>query len=78
MKVETRVLDIVSAMTKTPRGELTAESSMDSVVAWDSLAHLNIIIAVEEEFDIELDEIEAMELTSVPLLRVSIEEALTK
>ena len=42
---------------------ITAESSADSVEGWDSLAHIVLIFAIEEEFEIKfaLGELEAMQ-----------------
>ena len=41
---------------------ITAESSADSVEGWDSLAHIVLIFAIEQEFKIKfaLGELEAM------------------
>ena len=42
---------------------ITAESNADSVEGWDSLAHIVLIFAIEEEFEIKfaLGELEAMQ-----------------
>ena len=42
---------------------ITAESDADSVEGWDSLAHIVLIFAIEEEFEIKfaLGELEAMQ-----------------
>jgi acyl carrier protein len=74
LDIESKILDVISVMAKAPRPDLNSDTSMDSVSTWDSLAHLNIIIALEEEFDIELDEAEAMDLSSVPLLVIAVAE----
>ena len=41
---------------------ITAESNADTVEGWDSLAHIILIIAIEQEFEIKfaLGELEAM------------------
>jgi acyl carrier protein len=38
--------------------------SLDSLKEWDSLAHVRLIIALEEEFEIEFEPEEAMALTT--------------
>ena len=43
---------------------------------WDSLAQLNLILALEEEFGIEIPDEEAAELTSYPLIRLVVNEQL--
>ena len=41
---------------------ITAESNADTVKNWDSLAHITLIFAIEQEFEIKfaLGELEAM------------------
>ena len=41
---------------------ITAESNADTVEGWDSLAHITLIFAIEQEFEIKfaLGELEAM------------------
>ena len=42
--------------------EITPESSPETVDAWDSVQHLNLILAVEQHFELQFDpeEIESM------------------
>ena len=42
---------------------ITAESNADTVEGWDSLAHIMLIFAIEQEFEIKfaLGELEAMQ-----------------
>lgn len=35
--------------------ELTRESSPETVDSWDSVQHLNLILAIEEQYDLQLD-----------------------
>jgi acyl carrier protein len=57
-------------------GDITDATSPDNVATWDSLAHMNLIIAVEEAFDVTIPDDEAVELTSYPLLRLTVAEQL--
>ena len=41
------------------------ESSPDNIENWDSLKHMNLVIALEEEFDTEIPDEEAEKITSV-------------
>ena len=38
-----------------PAASLTAASGPDTVEAWDSVAHLNLVMAAEEQFGVSLD-----------------------
>jgi acyl carrier protein len=61
--IESRVCQLAGSLFDIPAAELTSESSSETVAAWDSLQQLNLVLAVEQEFDVRLDpeEIEKME-----------------
>ncbi len=45
--------------------ELTDETGPDDIEAWDSLGHVNIITAVEDEFEIEISPEEIGEIQTI-------------
>jgi len=45
---------------------MNAESTMDDVEGWDSLNFINLVIAVETEYNIRIDGLDAASLVSVP------------
>ena len=47
-------------------GAFNAQASMDDVDGWDSLSFLEIIMAMESEFGIRIDGLDAANLISVP------------
>ncbi|QFG53744.1 acyl carrier protein [Chryseobacterium sp.] len=62
--METRIKNVMASVFEMPVEQITAESSPDNIEIWDSLKHLNLVVALEEEFDIEFDDDEALELMS--------------
>jgi len=50
--------------------ELTDASSPETIAAWDSLNHLNLVMALESEFGISLSPEDALEMRNVGLMRV--------
>jgi len=46
------------------------------VSSWNSVAHLNLVVALEEAFGIAFEPDETMELTSVRLIELMLEEKL--
>ena len=50
------------------------ESSMDTIENWDSLRHLNLILALEEEFGVSFDEEETVIIVSYPLIKTVLKE----
>lgn len=53
---------------------LTEESGRESVEAWDSLAHLNIISAAEETYEVVFKSSEMRDLTTIGRLRAALVE----
>ena len=44
------------------------DTSPDNVVNWDSLQHMNLIVALEEEFDVEFNDEEIVDSMNYALL----------
>ncbi len=48
---------------------VTLESSMEDIPEWDSLKHIQLIITIEEEFDISIDFSDTLDMTSFPAIK---------
>ena len=57
-------------------GSITLDSSPDTVEGWDSLQHLNLILALEEEFKFSFTEDQMVEMLSVGLIVETVAESL--
>ncbi len=57
-----------------PEESINEETSKDSVEAWDSLKHLNLVLAIEEQFDVSLSEEQSLEIMSFPLIKAVLGE----
>jgi acyl carrier protein len=64
----------MSSILKVDIDEINMQTSMDNISNWDSLKQMNLIIALEREFDIELSDDEINELTSVEIILETLEE----
>ena len=49
-------------------------TSVDTVAKWDSLRHLNLVLALEEQFNIVLSGEQAVQILSYPLIKIVLEE----
>ena len=49
------------------------DTSVDTVEKWDSLTHLNLILALEQEFDVSFTEEEAVESLNYALVKMALE-----
>lgn len=52
--------------------KVNLESTMDEIPEWDSLKHIQLIIAIEEEFDITIDFSDTLDMTSIPAIKEKI------
>lgn len=60
-----RVRRLVSDVFNAPLESVSEDSSPDTVENWDSLQQLNLVLALEQEFAIQLDPEEIEALTDV-------------
>ena len=56
--------------------ELTDETSANDIEEWDSLSHIQLIVAIENEFKIKFTSLEIMKWANVGELINSLEEKL--
>jgi len=54
--------------------KMTPDSTMEDVKGWDSLNFIGLIVAVEDEFGIQLSTLDAAALTSVPAIEQYLQE----
>lgn len=76
MQFTERLRRVVSDIFEVPAGELKPDSSPDNISTWDSLRHLNLVLALEQEFGIEFSPEEIEQLLSVDLIESFVEEKL--
>jgi acyl carrier protein len=60
-----QVLRIVSDVLGEPLERLNGASSPDTVEKWDSLNHMSLVLALEEEFGVQFTDDQIMQLLSV-------------
>lgn len=50
------------------------DASVDTIAKWDSLNHLNLVLALEEQFKVSLSEDQIVEMMNYPLVKAVLEE----
>ncbi len=55
---------------------IDSEASMDTLPSWDSLRHMNLVLALEEEFKVVIPDEDAGNITSYKLIKLVLEELL--
>lgn len=63
--IRTRVTPLLRAILKTPHLDVRDDLRATDVPEWDSLAHINLIVAIEDEFGVELTTSDHLALRSV-------------
>ena len=58
--------------------DINDDTSPDTTDRWDSVSHINLLIALEAEFGVELTPEDAMEMLSVRLIKMILAEAKDK
>jgi acyl carrier protein len=74
MTADDRLKQVMGAVLSLPAEEIDDHTSPDTAEAWTSLAHLDLILAIEEEFGVTIPDEEVGDLTSYRLLKLTLEE----
>lgn len=70
------VQSIVADVFAIPLEQITLESSPDTIASWDSLQHLNLVLAIERELNIQFTPEEIEQLSSVESITVLLDRKL--
>ena len=60
--MQSKIKRVMSIVFEIPVDEINDESSIETTKAWDSLRHMNLIVALEEEFNIQFLDEEILEV----------------
>ena len=72
--IEKRIKNVMSIVFEVPLNQINNESSPDTIEAWDSLKHMNLIIALEEEFKIQFTDDDTLLMLNYLLINTIILE----
>lgn len=73
---KTKIKQVMSAVFEIPVESITDDASSDNIENWDSLRHLNLILALEEEFGVSIPDEEVGNLVNYKLIKLVINEIL--
>lgn len=68
------VVDVMVDVFGVPRDELSASTVRDDIPEWDSLGHLNLMLALEEAFNVSFSVEEMPRLVSVAAITAKLDE----
>jgi len=72
--IEERIKNVMAAVFEVPAEQINDDSSPDYIESWDSLKHINLVVALEEEFRIEFLDDEIIELLNYSIVVLILKE----
>jgi acyl carrier protein len=70
-----QVRHIASDIFGIPQDKITAESSPETIESWDSMQHLNLVLAIEEKFGMQFSPEDIEEMKNIGAVAALIERA---
>jgi acyl carrier protein len=71
---EDKLKKILASVFKVESTNINEDTSVDNIETWDSLNHLNLVLALELEFNVSLTEEQTIEIMSYPLIKLVLQE----
>ena len=68
MNIDDRVFKVISQVMGVSINDINEDSSPDTIEKWDSLQHINLVMALEEEFEVHLGVNDIIEMLNVGLI----------
>jgi acyl carrier protein len=67
-KLELKLVKIMAPIFEVEESDISENASPENIEKWDSLAHMSLVIALEQEFDIQFTEDQIVESFSFKAL----------
>ena len=77
LDIEKRIIFIMSEVFDINKDMIKNDSSTNNLLEWDSMNHMNLIVALEEEFKCDFDEDEIEIMVSFEIVKTIIENKLS-
>lgn len=71
--VEVTVRRVIADVFGLVAQDVGPDTTREDIPGWDSLQHLILVLALEEEFDVHFDDQETLSLVNVPLIVSTLE-----
>jgi acyl carrier protein len=69
-----KIKKVMSLVFEVPLEAIADDASLDNIENWDSLRHLNLILALEEEFGVSIPDDEVGNLVNYKLIEITLNE----
>ena len=71
---EEKLKHVVASVFGVDPEAIDENASVDTIANWDSLNHMKLVLALEEQFNVTLQAEQTVEILSYPLIRVVLSE----
>jgi acyl carrier protein len=75
--LNTKLKEIIARVMRVDITEITEQCSTNTIAEWDSLGHMRLVLALEEEFNLTLNESQIMQIISFIKVRDLVENLQT-
>ncbi len=72
--IDERIKEVMSAVFEVDADSINEESSQDNIEGWESIKTLDLIVALEEEFDVTIPLEEVGNMINFKYIKLMIEE----
>jgi acyl carrier protein len=67
---EQKLRELLSKIFEVPLDAISENASPDTIETWDSLRHMNLVVALEQAFNVELSDDQVVEILSYKLIKI--------
>jgi acyl carrier protein len=71
---ESVLKQVMATMLNVDVSTINEDSSMDNVPSWDSLRHMNLVLALEDQFKVTIPDEDAGNITSYKLIKLVLKD----
>ena len=71
---EQKLKEVLARVLNVEISAITDDASPDTIESWDSLRHMNLVLAIEEEFGVELTDEQVVDILSYQLIKIVLKE----
>jgi acyl carrier protein len=71
---EAALKQVMANVLGVPAEAIGPDASSDTISGWDSLKHMNLVLALEQTFGVEIPDEDAAEITSYALIKVVLQD----
>ena len=71
--MEERIKNVMAAVFGVSPDQISDDTSPHDIKGWDSIKHMNLVLALEEEFGIHFEEAEIPSLVSFRIIAATVE-----